>query len=175
MPPERLARIVAQINALHPDLVLIAGDFVGGQTAATASAMRMPSGRAAGALARAARRRRGARQSRSLDGRSRGRRALRARRMSPCSTMSAAARGPLAIGGLATIFTDHDDLARRCTRCGRLPGARSCADRTRPTSAPSCRRTACCSRGTRIAGRSCCRSTARLPTSSRMATAIAAA
>ena len=29
MPPERLARIVAQVNALRPDLVLIAGDFVG--------------------------------------------------------------------------------------------------------------------------------------------------
>ena len=27
MPPERLARIVAQVNALKPDLVLIAGDF----------------------------------------------------------------------------------------------------------------------------------------------------
>lgn len=26
-PPSRLARIVAQVNALHPDLVLIAGDF----------------------------------------------------------------------------------------------------------------------------------------------------
>ncbi len=29
MPPERLARIVAQVNALRPDLVLIAGDFLG--------------------------------------------------------------------------------------------------------------------------------------------------
>ncbi len=28
MPPERLARIVRQINALHPDLVVIAGDFI---------------------------------------------------------------------------------------------------------------------------------------------------
>lgn len=27
-PPSRLARVVAQVNALHPDLVLIAGDFV---------------------------------------------------------------------------------------------------------------------------------------------------
>ena len=27
-PPARLARVVAQVNALHPDLVLIAGDFV---------------------------------------------------------------------------------------------------------------------------------------------------
>lgn len=29
MPPERLARIVAQVNALRPDIVLIAGDFLG--------------------------------------------------------------------------------------------------------------------------------------------------
>lgn len=29
MPPERLARIVAQINALRPDIVLIAGDLLG--------------------------------------------------------------------------------------------------------------------------------------------------
>lgn len=32
MPPERVARIVAQVNAQHPDLVLIAGDFVGDRT-----------------------------------------------------------------------------------------------------------------------------------------------
>jgi len=29
MPPERLARIVGLVNAIHPDVVLIAGDFVG--------------------------------------------------------------------------------------------------------------------------------------------------
>lgn len=29
MPPERLARTVAQINALHPDIDVIAGDFLG--------------------------------------------------------------------------------------------------------------------------------------------------
>ena len=29
MPPERLARIVAQVNTLWPDIVLIAGDFLG--------------------------------------------------------------------------------------------------------------------------------------------------
>ena len=35
MPPERLARIVAQINALAPDIVLIAGDLVSEKTVAT--------------------------------------------------------------------------------------------------------------------------------------------
>jgi predicted MPP superfamily phosphohydrolase len=29
MPPERVARIVEQVNAQHPDIVLLAGDFVG--------------------------------------------------------------------------------------------------------------------------------------------------
>ncbi|MBH5322911.1 metallophosphoesterase [Aurantiacibacter sediminis] len=35
MPPERLARIVAQINALNPDIVLIAGDLVSEKRIAT--------------------------------------------------------------------------------------------------------------------------------------------
>ena len=29
MPPARVARIVDQVNALHPDLVVVAGDFIG--------------------------------------------------------------------------------------------------------------------------------------------------
>src|SRR5688500_1848177 len=35
MPPERRARIVAQVNALKPDLVLIAGDLVSEKRFAT--------------------------------------------------------------------------------------------------------------------------------------------
>ena len=35
MPPERLARVVGQINALRPDLVLIAGDLVSDKRTAT--------------------------------------------------------------------------------------------------------------------------------------------
>ena len=35
MPPERLERIVAQVNALHPDTVLIAGDLVSEKRLAT--------------------------------------------------------------------------------------------------------------------------------------------
>jgi predicted MPP superfamily phosphohydrolase len=35
MPPARLAKIVAQINALHPDLILIAGDLVSQKPPAT--------------------------------------------------------------------------------------------------------------------------------------------
>ncbi len=35
MPPERVARIVAQVNAQHPDLILLAGDFIGSRKIAT--------------------------------------------------------------------------------------------------------------------------------------------
>ncbi len=35
MPPERLARIVEQVNSLHPDLVLLGGDFISDKKAAT--------------------------------------------------------------------------------------------------------------------------------------------
>ena len=35
MPPERLERIVAQVNALQPDTILIAGDFVSDKRTAT--------------------------------------------------------------------------------------------------------------------------------------------
>lgn len=35
MPPERLGRIVAEVNALRPDLVAVAGDFISEKTFAT--------------------------------------------------------------------------------------------------------------------------------------------
>ena len=35
MPPERVARIVAQVNAQHPDLILLAGDYVGDRRLST--------------------------------------------------------------------------------------------------------------------------------------------
>lgn len=38
MSPARLARVVAQVNALHPDLVVIAGDFVNGHAIGEARA-----------------------------------------------------------------------------------------------------------------------------------------
>ena len=37
MPPSRLVRIVARINALRPDIVLIAGDFVSDKRTSTRS------------------------------------------------------------------------------------------------------------------------------------------
>lgn len=35
MPPERVARLVAQVNAQKPDLILLAGDFIGDRRLAT--------------------------------------------------------------------------------------------------------------------------------------------
>src|SRR4051794_37322123 len=35
MPPERVARIVAEANELRPDIVLLAGDFIGDKRIAT--------------------------------------------------------------------------------------------------------------------------------------------
>ena len=35
MPPDRLGRIVEQVNAERPDLVLIAGDIIGDRTIST--------------------------------------------------------------------------------------------------------------------------------------------
>lgn len=46
MDEVRLARIVAQVNALHPDLVLIAGDFINGYGAKDALAVQAPLTRA---------------------------------------------------------------------------------------------------------------------------------
>jgi hypothetical protein len=37
MPPRRLARIVEQLNALHPDLVLLGGDYIGHKLIGTRS------------------------------------------------------------------------------------------------------------------------------------------
>jgi len=35
MPPDRVARIVAQVNAQHPDLILLAGDYIGDRQLST--------------------------------------------------------------------------------------------------------------------------------------------
>jgi hypothetical protein len=123
MPPARLARIVEQMRALRPDLVLIAGDLVSDkkwstrrytmvEAVAPLARLRAPLGvfavlgnhdhwRDAG-QARAALRAAGVRV---LDN-------------------DAARAGPLAIGGLDDAFTDRDDLAatlRAMERVGGVP------------------------------------------------------
>lgn len=122
MGPARLERIVGQINAAHPDLVLIAGDFIFGHDpdgaarlgepmVAPLSHLRAPlgtvavygnhdwwTGRAAvrGQLARA------------------GIRVIE---------NQAIAVGPLAVGGVGDNFTGHDNVAVTMEAVRRLPGA----------------------------------------------------
>jgi predicted MPP superfamily phosphohydrolase len=123
MPPSRLERIVGQINALQPDLVLIAGDFVGDKDVGTrtysAEQIAAPLGqlrprlgtfavlgnhdhwRAASAIRTALERDR----VRVLDN-------------------EAARAGPLAIGGLDDDFIGQDDMPTTLAAMRRLPGIR---------------------------------------------------
>ncbi|HEV2815655.1 MAG TPA: metallophosphoesterase [Allosphingosinicella sp.] len=123
MPPSRLARIVGRINALRPDLVLIAGDFISDkrmatrhygqrEAAAPLAGLRAPLGvfavlgnhdhwrDRAGARAALA-----AANVRLLDN-------------------EAVAAGPLALGGVDDAFTRHDDLPATVAAMRALPGAR---------------------------------------------------
>ena len=123
MAPERVARIVQQINRLRPDVILIARDFVSDKEAATRrysaaeavaplTALKAPLGVVAvlgnhdhwrnAAAIRAALRRA---NIRVLDN-------------------TAARIGPLAIGGLDDPFTRHDNVETAIERMRSLPGAR---------------------------------------------------
>jgi predicted MPP superfamily phosphohydrolase len=123
MPPERVARIVEQANALHPDIVFIAGDFISDRRVSThdysfAEAMAPLAGLRSrlgtvavlgnhdhwrdAAEARAALRHIGVRL---LDN-------------------DAVELGPLAVGGLDDPFTRHEDLGAMLNALSALPGAR---------------------------------------------------
>jgi hypothetical protein len=123
MPPERLARIVGQANALRPDIVFIAGDFISdrrvstrtyslGEAVAPLAGLRSRFGTVAvlgnhdhwrnAAEASAALQRIGVRV---LDN-------------------EAAEIGPLAVGGLDDAFTHHQDLGAMLNGLRALPGAR---------------------------------------------------
>lgn len=109
MPPERLARIVAQVNALKPDLVLLAGDYVSDKAMAT----RHYPTQAAIAPFAALRPRLGTIAVLGNHDHERGaaemRRALRAAGVTTLAN-DAVRAGPLAIGGLDDSTTDHADL-----------------------------------------------------------------
>ncbi len=123
MDPARLTRIVGQANALKPDLVLIAGDFVYGnnetegslsarQLVAPLSRLRAPLGVVA------------------VSGNhdywaGRGSLAPALQRAGVTLLDNAAiARGPLAIGGLADGYTRHARIPETMTALYRLPGAK---------------------------------------------------
>jgi len=123
MPPGRLARIVEQINALRPDIVLIAGDFVSDKRMSTRF---YPLGEAVAPLAGLRARFgaiavlgnhdhwRDAAEARAVLGRI-GIRVL---------DNEAIAAGPLAVGGLDDAFTGHEDLAATLARLRAVAGAR---------------------------------------------------
>jgi len=122
MDGDRLTRIVGQINAARPDLVMIAGDYVAGHDVAVARAgaralvaplsrLRAPLGvvavlgnhdQSVPSAIRAGLRRAGIVV---LDN-------------------DAVARGPLAIGGVGDAFSQHDDLPRTLRAMAPLAGAR---------------------------------------------------
>jgi predicted MPP superfamily phosphohydrolase len=123
MPPERLGRIVDQINALRPDLVLIAGDLISEKRAATRYYLMTDAIRP---LARLKPRL----GSFAVLGNhdhwydpAGARRALAAAGIRLLEN-DAARAGPLAIGGLADDFTGRDDLHRTLARQSGLEGAR---------------------------------------------------
>jgi predicted MPP superfamily phosphohydrolase len=122
MPPSRLARIVGRINALRPDLVLIAGDLVSDKRTATRA---YPLAEAVAPLA-GLRARLGA--VAVLGNHDHWRDAAEARAALSRAGVRvldnhAARIGPLALGGLDDAFTGHDDLARTLDAMRALPGA----------------------------------------------------
>ena len=123
MDVPRLTRIVAQINALQPDLVLMAGDFVFGHdpvagTHYAAELVKPLSGLRAplGAVAVPGNHDYWAGQV-SVP------RALWQANVTMLVN-SATVRGPLAIGGVADIFTHHADVRATMHPLDRLPGAK---------------------------------------------------
>jgi predicted MPP superfamily phosphohydrolase len=123
MPPERLARIVEQANALRPDIVLIAGDFVSDKKASTRSYS------FAEAVAPLARLRSQLGTVAVLGNHDHWRNAAEARAALlrigvRVLDNDAVATGPLAIGGLDDAFTHHQDLGAMLNALRALPGAR---------------------------------------------------
>ena len=123
MPPERLARIVAQIAALNPDIVLIAGDLVSDKSVATRTYQLTE------AVAPLAELRPRLGVFAVLGNHDHWRNAAEARRALGAIGIhvldnEAATAGPLAIGGLDDDFTGQDDLPATMDAMRRRSGAR---------------------------------------------------
>lgn len=122
MPPKRLARIVRQINALKPDLVLVAGDFVSEKKVAS---RRYPMTEAVAPLA-ALRSRLGTVAVLGNHDHWHDARATRAALAGVGVRVldnDAARVGPVAVGGLDDAFTGHADMKATIERMRRLAGA----------------------------------------------------
>ncbi|MDO7833854.1 metallophosphoesterase [Sphingobium sp. HBC34] len=126
--PERMARIVAQVNALKPDLILLGGDYIGDDkggatydaraSIAAFAGLRAPLGVVAVL---------GNHDSRSkINRRALGEADWRAAFARVGVTLlqdGAARRGPLAIGGLKDIYTRRIDLPGTLAALDRIGGA----------------------------------------------------
>lgn len=121
--PQRLNAIVARINALRPDVVLIAGDLIYGHDPAMAARMAPDLSRALAGL----RPRLGSvavlGNHDLWTGADAVTQALTAAHTSVLRN-DAVAIGPLAIGGIDDQFTGHHDIGRTWTQLKPLPGAR---------------------------------------------------
>ena len=123
MPPARLERIVGQIDALRPDLVLIAGDFVGDKDVGTRT---YPAAEIAAPLARL-RPRLGTYAVLGNHDHWRDAAAVRAALEGAGVAVivnDAVRAGPLVVGGLDDDFTGRDDMRRTVHAMRRLPGAK---------------------------------------------------
>ncbi|HYJ52991.1 MAG TPA: metallophosphoesterase [Allosphingosinicella sp.] len=123
MPISRLERIVAQINALRPDIVLIAGDFISDKRMATHHYS------LAEAIAPLARLRPRFATVAVLGNHDYWRNAAEARKALHDAGVillenSAIPVGPLAVGGLADPYTNRDNPAATLRQMRALPGAR---------------------------------------------------
>ncbi len=120
-PPSRLARVVGQVNALHPDLVLIAGDFVTEKRTATtlygADAAIAP---LAGLHPRIGTFAVLGNHDHWLDAKT-VRAALAKARITVLDN-SAVRVGPLAIGGIDDEYTEHADPPSVVAALGRIGG-----------------------------------------------------
>jgi predicted MPP superfamily phosphohydrolase len=123
MPPERLRQIVAQISALEPDLVLIAGDLISDKRTSTRHYSM------AEAIAPLAGLRPRLGSFAVLGNHDHWRNAGEARRALKAAGVrllenDAAAAGPLVIGGLDDDYTRRSDLRGTLARMSALRGAR---------------------------------------------------
>jgi len=123
MPPERLARIVEQANALSPDIVLIAGDFLSDKSLST----RLYSADEAAAPLAGLRARLGVfavlgNHDHWIDPDGISRALVRAHvRLLDNEAVTV---GPLAVGGLDDPFTHHHDIRATLAAMRSLRGAR---------------------------------------------------
>lgn len=123
MDAARLGRIVAAIDALRPDLILIAGDFVFGEEPGGAGRVEQPLGEALARLRAPLGTVAVLGNHDWSSGPQHVRAALRRAGVALLEN-DAVERGPLAIAGVGDRFSHHDDAAQALRRLRPLPGAR---------------------------------------------------